>query len=839
MPSRSELERWNLRALDDWAAVLRTGNQQFLQEIDDSRKYFTDIGQVWSGAAYHAAYDRVGQDHDEARKIYGDIEDFLDALTGATGNVSAHRDVLRTKAADAEAATLTVADDWAVSGHDADAVRAHQDAVDTARRELAQAETELGRLLAARGELIRAAGDLFGSSIAVDEAASQGARLGAEDGKRLADAAKTGDKTALDAVAADMPQYYLTPQDLRDLADGKHVATIPADVQDYYREFFDKSGKDGLFALSDQLTQEETLARGAGSPNPLAAGQRDNLANAIMMLSNEQVGSTGPDGAFRPGGYDQLPDYMRQLVSDRLESNPPTGPLEMRNRFGDQARFAKLLGEANPGFVPGAVTAAQMQITAASMSGYLDGNNHAATDLVDRFRNVGAVGMSSEYFDRDKPQIADTARTFLDLGTRNHTVDYGMLSDSTGAVHTPGDVYADPKTFREQIFHHDWGDKGKVASQLYSWAGDHAHDQTPDGDLSRKTIAALPHVLAPVESGSGSALTAGTGGHTVFENNADLFRKNPELASGLSKVLSSNLDALADPNQMTSLALPTSADPHQYPPPISSEVRLGVDDGDRLLFLANQSEDGRNLLETGRALREATIYDQAMREGGNNVGQWLTENDAYTHLRDLNARMTAQHYNALFYQDDTNATDTAKHLQEVYDSKQQAAEVAKEIISDVLPTDKVTSPITDLLPSVAQGGAKGYLNGLPGDAMDRIISAWNPAPDPVHVQDPSDSRISSEIRAEATNKLIDASYRNGQIPTEILATDHSGPMHYNEGNLQLSNNAIRAYLTSRGLAGYLDTIGTTGDIAVVKDLIGDRRKLQGFLDGGSETIEVK
>ncbi|MQY26198.1 TPR repeat region-containing protein [Nocardia aurantia] len=839
MPSRSELDRWNLRALDDWAATLRTGNEKFLLEIDRSRKHFTDVGPDWSGTAYHAAYDRVGQDHDEARKIHGDIEDFLEAFTRAVGDVAAHRDVLRTKAADAEAAQLTVTDDWVVSGHGTDAVHAHQDAVDTARRELARTEGELARLLGERAELVRAAGDLYGSSIEVGEAASQGGRLGAEDGKRLADAVRAGDRDAIDAVAADMPAYFLTPQDLQNLADGKDVATVPAEVQDYYREFLDKSGKDGLLGLSDHLAQQEALARGAGSPNPLAAAQRDNLANAIMMLSNEKVGSTAADGTFRPGGYGQLPDYLRHLVADRLEIAPPPGPLEMHNRFADQARFAQLLGEANPGFVPGAAMASQMQITAASMSSYLDGRNPAATHLVDRFEHLGAVDINAEYFDRDKPRIGDTARAFLDLGTRNHSVDYGMLTDPPGTVRTPGDLYADPKTFREQVFHHDWGDQGKVASQLYSWAGEHAHDQTPDGDLSRKTMVALPHLFAPTDSGGGSALTAGTDGHTVFQNNADLFRKYPELATGLSKVLAPNLDALADPAQMTSLALPVPGDPHRYPVPGSSEVRLGVDDGDRLLFLANQSEDGRTLLETGRALREAAVYDQAMRAGGDHVGDWLSENDAYTHLRDLNARMTAQHYNALFYQDDTNASDTAKHLQEVYESKQKAAEIAKQIITDTIPMDKVTSPITDLLPGVAQGAAKSYLNGLPGLAMDKVIAAWNPLPDPVHVQDPSGNQISSEIRREAMNKLIDADYRSGRLPQNLLTGDHSGPIHYEDNSAKEAIKDITARLKERGLTGYIDGIETRGDIAVVKDLAGDRQKLQNFLNGGSEKIEVK
>ncbi|KZM75516.1 hypothetical protein [Nocardia terpenica] len=837
MPSRSELDRWNLQTLKDWATTVHGGNEKFLEEIDKSRKYFTDAGHDWKGAAYTAAYDRVGQDHDEARKIYRDIGDFLDTFGPAVDNVDSHRTVLRAKAGDAEQARLKVADNWQVSGEDAAAVQSHQDAINTAYRELAQAEAELGRLLSERGELVRAAGDLFGSAIEVDEAASQGGRLGGEDGKRLADAARTHDQAAIDAIAAGMPQYYLTPQDLQDLADGKNVTTIPADVQDYYHEFFTNSGKDGLFALSDRLTQSEELARGAGITTPAAAVQRDNLANAIMMLSNEKVGSTGPDGQFRPGGMNQLPSYMQHLVSDRLESTPPKTALEFKDRLADQSKFARLLGEANPGFTPGKAMGGQLAVTGASLAGYVDGKTQSVNDLVDRFKYVGPTGLSQEFFDQDKPQIKDAARAFLDLGVRNHEVDYNLLTDPPAQVTTPGDIYSDPKTFRNEVFGHDWGDKGKVASGLYSWAGEHAHDQTPDGDLSRKTIAALPHVFAPADDKHPEQL-ARSGDHTVFQNNADLFKKNPELATGLSKVLAPNLDALADPRQGQSLALPTGG-PHVYPQLTSTEVRLSRDDGDRLLFLANQSEDGRNLLETGRALREAAIYDQAMREGGNNVGDWLSNNEDFNHFQSLNDRMTVQHYNALFQQDNMNAEETAKHLQEVYDSKQKAADIAKELVTNAVPMDKITKPATDLLPSVVGDPVNKYGTGLPAKWMDSAIEAWNPKPDPIHVQDPNVNNISAELSHETRNKLLDAAYRNGQLPSDLLNADHNGPIHVADQNPKGTSDALTRYLHDRGLTDYMRESEQSGDIAIAMGLKDDRQKLQNFLDGGSEKLEMK
>ncbi|MQY24350.1 WXG100 family type VII secretion target [Nocardia macrotermitis] len=838
MPLRSELDRWNLHALTDWATAVHDSNETMLEQIDKARKYFTDLGNDWTGTAFHAAYDRVGQDHDQARKVYHDISDFLSAFGTSVANVSSHRDVLRAKAADAEGANLKVADNWVCSGTNATDVHAHQDAINTAYRELAQAEAELGRLLTSRGELIRAAGDLFGSSIEVDQAPNSGARLGGEDGTRLADAARKHDRAAIDAIAAAMPQYQLTPQDLQDLAAGKQVTDIPADVQDYYREFFKNSGKDGLFALSDQLTQEETAAANSGIKTNIAGMQRDNLANAILMTSNEKVGSTSADGTFHPGGINQLPSYMQHLVGDRLEANPPKTALEMKTRLEDQTKFAKLLGEANPGFVPGTAMSGQMAATSASMASYLDGHNPAVTSMVERFKHEGAFDIGDKYFDADKPGISDAAKSYLDLATRNHQTDYQLLSNPTEQVHTPGDIYADPKTFRNEIFNHDWGDKGKLASQLYDWAGEHTHDQTPDGDLSRKTLAALPEVFSPTHTDNGkSGLTMGTGGHTTFENNAELFKKNPELATGLSKVLAPNLDALSYDDQHKTVTFPNS-DPSTYPKPTSTDVIIGRDEGDRLLFLSNQSEDGRHLLDTARTLRENTFYDQAMKQGGN-VGNNLTLLDEQNHIQSLNSRMTAQQYNALFYQDQSGADAAHNAAMKVYESHQKAAEVAKSLVDSVNPADKITKPLTELLPSSLQDPTKQYTNGLPDKWMDSAIQTWNPKPETPTIQTPSTTGITSNIHDEISNQLLDSAYRNEQLPSTLLNDDSSGPIQLNDSTSKDMRAGVTDYMHNHHIDTYSDRYKSNSDVSILIGLDDTQDKLKKFLNGGGEVLQTK
>ncbi|MQY23833.1 TPR repeat region-containing protein [Nocardia macrotermitis] len=837
MALRSELDRWNLQALRDWAVAVHDSNETMLEQIDKARKFFTDQGDNWMGTAFYAAYDRVGQDHDEARKVYYDIGDFLTAFGTSVANVSSHRDVLRAKAADAVGANLKVADNWVCSGTNATDVHAHQDAINTAYRELAQAEAELGRLLTSRGELIRAAGDLFGSSIEVDEAPNAGARLGGEDGTRLADAARNHDRAAIDAIAAGMPQYQLTPQDLQDLAAGKQVTDIPTDVQDYYREFFKNSGKDGLFALSDQLSQEETTAANSGIKTNIAGMQRDNLANAILMTSNEKVGSTSADGTFHPGGINQLPSYMQHLVGDRLEANPPKTALEMKTRLEDQTKFAKLLGEANPGFVPGTAMSGQMAATSASMASYLDGHNPAVTSMVDGFKHEGAFDIGDKYFDIDKPGISDAAKSYLDLATRNHQTDYQLLSNPTEQVHTPGDIYADPKTFRNEIFNHDWGDKGKLASQLYDWAGEHTHDQTPDGDLSRKTLAALPEVFSPTHTEDGkSGLTMGTGGHTTFENNAELFKKNPELATGLSKVLAPNLDMLSYGDQHKTVTFPVT-DANTYPKPTSTDVIIGRDEGDRLLFLSNQSEDGRHLLDTARTLRENTFYDEAMKQGGD-IGKNLALLDDQNNIQSLNSRMTAQQYNALFYQDQSGADAAHNAAMKVYESHQQAAETAKSLVDAVNPADKVIKPMTELLPNGLQDPAKQYTSGLPDKWMDAAIEKWNPKPETPSIQTPSQTQVDSILHNEVSNQLLNSAYNNGQLPPNLTNSDHSGPLQLSDSTDKATRNAITQYMSNHNLDSYSNSYKSNADINALIGLDDTQGKLKKFLNGGGELLQT-
>ncbi|MEV3964709.1 hypothetical protein AB0M34_28120 [Nocardia sp. NPDC050193] len=112
--SKSQLERWDLTAMQDWADTLDTINEQAMQAIDSTRNYFTDAGTQWQGAAYDAAYERASEDHDQSRRVYYEISDVPALIKDAATDLASLRGVLRGKVDDAVEAGLRVDDDWSV-----------------------------------------------------------------------------------------------------------------------------------------------------------------------------------------------------------------------------------------------------------------------------------------------------------------------------------------------------------------------------------------------------------------------------------------------------------------------------------------------------------------------------------------------------------------------------------------------------------------------------------------------------------------------------------------------------------------------------------------------------
>ncbi|MQY17422.1 TPR repeat region-containing protein [Nocardia macrotermitis] len=754
----SQVKAWNTGRLNDLATTVTTANESMKEQLDKTKKHFSDVHADWSGKAYDAAYNRVGQDYNQGTKLAGEVGELPTVLRQAASSLDSHRTVLLGKVNDAIAAGLTVSDRWEVSGTNADKVHAHQDLINTAYHALNAAATDAAKKITDQAEFIRAAGDLLGSSFDVsdDRTAAAGARLADEDAKALADALRRNDSKAIDEILSRMPQGVLSAQDIEDMNNGKNV-TVPAEVQNYYKEFYKDLGADNLLSLNDHLNSESKTS-------PAAVAQQNAIADSIKMLSSEKVG-TGIDKTGKlisPGDYTRLPSDVRKLVSSRLEDADwgkiaPQGPNVFKKHLTDEIKFADLISHGDQSLQPGTTFGTELGRQGASLAAYMDGKDPQINQWINQnWKPITPDG----FFDQpDHHTLDSAAEKYLGVAGTNHESAYQLLTGLNSHTGKPlpadlsfgaiGDDYKhdgnyDPSKFGSEVFQHTWDDKGKSAASLVDWIGEHTHDKDHLGDMSREAYAKLPDILAPHDK-DGNMLTQG--GKSIFQLTADSFLANPELATGLSKTLAPNLDSMAG------LALTTGVD--------GTNAHLSGPDVDHLLFLGAQSDTGKLYLETSRQL-----YDQAV------VNQIISGHDPDSvrtpeTLANLDSRVNAAILNAGSYQHVHHAMDGLAHQQDTHDVKQEASKIAKEVFKGA------TKELVNKFP----GGeiVHGIVGNIRDDGWDSSIEQWNPKPDSTIVAFPRahdvgdaavvdfDSRLQAADSAAGLGRWPDG-YKDYRVP---------------------------------------------------------------------------
>uniref|UniRef100_UPI003B8A712B TPR repeat region-containing protein n=1 Tax=Rhodococcus sp. TaxID=1831 RepID=UPI003B8A712B len=278
-------------------------------------------------------------------------------------------------------------------------------------------------------------------------------RLGREDGDALASAAAAGDTAALDRIAGQLPAQGLTAAELDTLAAGGQVGTLPQSVRDYYAELYRAAGKDGVLALGDQLRAQEA----GGDPN--AGRALNSLANGLMVVSNENIGSGyNPDGSLHsPGSYDQLPSDLREVISTRThgaDANAIRYPGES-GAFADQYRFhedtrrlGELLKESEPGYAPGTEFARELTRQAANLA-----------------EGTALSGADSQL-------VEQPMRDYLEVSGRNHEAITQLLPGEGSAQVPLDDGYQRSNTITP-LLQFDWSDD-RGAPDLFGWIGENA-----------------------------------------------------------------------------------------------------------------------------------------------------------------------------------------------------------------------------------------------------------------------------------------------------------------------------------------------------------------------------
>lgn len=567
MPTRSELEKWDTGKLTAWAAELDTAIGTYETQLGRMVGQFTETN--WAGATRDAAYDRFSEENTEGRKLSEEIRSVTTALRSAESRLANERRILLGKVTDAEndagsPLPLQVSDRFEVQTKQAvlrgnitredlqrvkERVDHHQGLINAAYYGLSGAISEMSTAITTAAEQVRTRGDLIGNSIDAPVTAADTGKLGAEDGKAVHDAITNPDgsidKAKLDEIASHLPQGMLNEQDLQALAEGKDVSTVPASTQQYYREFYQSAGKDGLLALSDHLKDQEQAG------NPLAAGRRDALANGLMVVSNEKIGTgRNPDGSLQsPGGYKQLSEDVRQLVSTRVggpDSNATRFPgsendAAAQHRFyQDSQRFGELVTQANPGYEPGTELSRELTRQSASLG-----------------VGAGMPGSPQMPGGPDKDATEGIMRNYLEISSRNHEATTQLLTGETEPGSPPLEQGYDPKKVIQPLLQFDWEDSdGKQPPQLFNWIGEDAVPH-PGTDGHPAVTPEQSQLASRAASGLAGILTSDAGGKDgqmgPFEalmnmpghDNQSLGQVNPGLTRQLTGAMIPYIDNIA------------------------------------------------------------------------------------------------------------------------------------------------------------------------------------------------------------------------------------------------------------------------------------------------------
>lgn len=786
MPTRTDVQHWNTPALTAWSAELDTAADDFDTQLARMVTHFQDT--AWEGAAHDAACVRITEENSEGCKLGSEIHTLAAALRSADQRLSGERNSLLGKVADAEADTesplaLQVTDAWVVEtklavliGIDItkddlrkvnDRIDHHQGLINTAYYSLTAAVSETTTDITTAAETIRARGDLLGRGIgAADAAVTDAASLGREDGQAVHDAVHPDgsiDQARLDDIARHLPGGILTEQQLHELAGGNDVATVPAATQQYYRDFFHAAGKDGLVALTDHLT----AAQKAG--DPVAGDRLTMMANGFLAISNETVG-TGRDTAGKlvnPGGYQQLPTDLRALLDRRWEDLNPAVIIKPGQQATDMHQLmsiSELVTQASPGNQPGTSLGVELSRQAASMAQYLEHTSLVAAPHT--FRGEG-------WRPDDWQRMDAASHSLFNVGTSNHeaaaALVIGRLPEEVAVGHdrdTKENAGFNRDQFASLILHHDWGDRGATAARLFSWVGDDAHDTHPDGTPTARAITArealtnLPGLFAPTENPApagqeaqlhrpGGLATVANSPTTLFEDNASVFARNPDLANAMANVLGTNINAFRE-DTFTFSGLTDDE---------TKQPRLAVTDANRLLFLGSQSDQGRMTLEVARQAYESAILQDAFTSHGTNAG--LAAKESLDTLASLDGRITNAAENAMTFQDQQHIKPHVDHQIAIYNAKHDAAKAVADIALGMV---KVPGA------GMAANAANHAIKAITDEGVNDSIKHFLPEPVLPRPQFPDITALNAQYQVDMETRILNAAIDSGQDVSELRNT---------------------------------------------------------------------
>ncbi|WP_431949379.1 hypothetical protein [Nocardia lijiangensis] len=759
MPTRPQVTDWKTFKLSEWAAELEADTQGYEAQLGRMIAHFT--GTTWSGKAHDAAADRFTEERAQGSRLVQEIKDIATALRTADTRLSNERTTLLGRVTDAEndpecPLPLVVTEKWVVSanasgfhlsGEDQqkvkDRVLHHQGLINSAYYAMQNAASEAAAAISAAAQEVRVRGDLIGSGLDAEVTPADAGKLGNQDGSKLAEWANTPEHqrnpALLAEVANQLPTHALTDEQLKILSEGGEVDTLPASVQEYYKELYKTGGKEGILGLSEYLKEQEKAG------NPEAATQLDSLANGLMVVSNEDIGTgRGEDGKLTgTGSYENVPKDFRELLEAKRTDIDPIGTdprkaqspaVLLQQQHEDTSALAALLNESNPGYEPGTQLGTKMYEKAADM-------------VQDQYT----------WNDRD-----EAAATFANLGGRNDDSAYQIWSGQG-----MGDKYDREETVRTLLGYENWPDEGKGASTLIDRITEESQlpADDPRGARARNDLAEMNAMLDPKGDGK------------VFEQMQKSFSQNDELSNAMSRAVANNLEAVSSPGNQPGYT--------QTGVTRSGEVHWNAETANKFMQLGSFTDGSRLNLQT--AVEEYRIAELAKALSGdpNQVANALSNSDVGA----LTGRMDSAMWDALIYQDKLNGDEATNPTDAMYTAKKLAAGLAGGLVDEGL--GKVPGVNT----------ATGMMGVEPGGALTEKLEDWI-KPDYDYIERPSAAILAAEANQNAQQAILEAAFRADQLPPSL----HNGGQPYSIQAIMEDEGTKAAFddfLRSRGLNQFI------------------------------------
>ncbi|WP_149359661.1 TPR repeat region-containing protein [Lolliginicoccus suaedae] len=515
-PTRSQWEQ-------TWPAVLSVGENRasrlastILEESNSLMRTFTSEAIEWTGVARDAAEERGLREHGRNKKVAFALEDFALECTAAMNALAPLVSDVRSLLIGAEAQGLTVTENWTVIvPPSADSATANE--ATTLHGRLTSFIDEFDRI---DSRTARAINDL---TSVLREHAPEGEGLSAQQGReagQLLGSERELTDSELTRIGQELRTAGLSAEQIRVLAEGGTVTDVPESTREYLGELVRTAGVDGIMRLHDSFAAQAT---------PESAANIEALANAVLIVSNDNIGSA-PGSS---GGYDDLPADLRALIGDRYGDGPDANAEGQGPPPRQMAAFASLLASSDPSLPPGERLGIELGRQAANLE-------LEAREARDHQSSPSMTGVAIDaYFSQQRDEHYSAAlEDLLGVATRNSDASAALLAGTTSDGHTIEGYDRDATLI--PLMTRDWEDPQPITTML-EWIGTDALSDDP------AIRARGQHGFTDLIEIT-TTTTTGSGGNNFQElmstSSGSLGQQNPALAQQLAASSAPYMNAL-------------------------------------------------------------------------------------------------------------------------------------------------------------------------------------------------------------------------------------------------------------------------------------------------------